>query len=67
MGFGHRGAAWLGYSAMGACAVAALLGRDQPPVLQLTVSTATSALLVAMAVWVDLRWACFAARFSKTA
>ena len=40
MGFGHRGAAWLGYSAMGACAVAALLGRDQPPVLQLTVSTA---------------------------
>ena len=31
MGLGHRGAAWIGYAAMGICALAALAGRSQPP------------------------------------
>jgi UDP-GlcNAc:undecaprenyl-phosphate/decaprenyl-phosphate GlcNAc-1-phosphate transferase len=61
MGFGHRGTAWTGYAVMLLCAVAALLGRGQAPVLQATVFLATSALLGAMAVWVDLRWT----RFSR--
>jgi UDP-GlcNAc:undecaprenyl-phosphate GlcNAc-1-phosphate transferase len=59
MGLGHRGTAWTGYAVMLLCAAAALLGRAQAPVLQATVFLATSALLGAMAVWVDVRWARF--------
>jgi UDP-GlcNAc:undecaprenyl-phosphate GlcNAc-1-phosphate transferase len=59
MGLGHRGTAWTGYAVMLLCAGAALLGRGQAPALQATVFLATSALLGAMAVWVDVRWARF--------
>jgi UDP-N-acetylmuramyl pentapeptide phosphotransferase/UDP-N-acetylglucosamine-1-phosphate transferase len=59
MGLGHRGTAWVGYSVMILCAGAALLGRDQAPGVQATVFLGTSALLGAMAVWVDLRWTRF--------
>src|SRR5688572_3695581 len=62
MGHGHRGTAWLGYSVMLLCAGAALLGRNQPPLMQATVFLATSAMLGAMAIWVDVRWQ----RFSRT-
>ena len=61
MGLGHRGTAWTGYAVMLLCAAAALLGRSQPPVMQATVFIATSTLLAAMAVWVDMRWL----RFSR--
>ena len=61
MGLGHRGTAWTGYAVMLLCAGAALLGRGQAPALQATVFLATSALLGAMAIWVDVRWA----RFSR--
>ena len=61
MGFGHRGTAWTGYAVMLLCAGAALVGRGQPPALQATVFLATSALLAAMAIWVDVRWL----RFSR--
>jgi UDP-GlcNAc:undecaprenyl-phosphate/decaprenyl-phosphate GlcNAc-1-phosphate transferase len=61
MGHGHRGTAWLGYAVMLLCAGAALLGRGQPPVMQATVFLATSAMLGAMAIWVDVRWL----RFSR--
>jgi UDP-GlcNAc:undecaprenyl-phosphate/decaprenyl-phosphate GlcNAc-1-phosphate transferase len=59
MGLGHRGTAWTAYAVMLLCAGAALLGRGQAPALQATVFLATSALLGAMAVWVDVRWARF--------
>jgi UDP-N-acetylmuramyl pentapeptide phosphotransferase/UDP-N-acetylglucosamine-1-phosphate transferase len=61
MGLGHRVTAWTGYAVMLLCAGAALLGRGQAPALQATVFLATSALLAAMAIWVDLRWT----RFSR--
>jgi UDP-N-acetylmuramyl pentapeptide phosphotransferase/UDP-N-acetylglucosamine-1-phosphate transferase len=61
MGLGHRGTAWTGYAVMLLCAGAALLGRAQAPAMQATVFLATSALLGAMAIWVDVRWV----RFSR--
>jgi UDP-N-acetylmuramyl pentapeptide phosphotransferase/UDP-N-acetylglucosamine-1-phosphate transferase len=61
MGFGHRGTAWTGYAVMLLCGGAALLGRGQPPAMQATVFLGTSAVLGAMAVWVDRRWT----RFSR--
>lgn len=57
MGFGHRGTALLGYAIMLVCAAAALIGRAQPPAMQAVLFMATSALLAALAVWVDVRWA----------
>ncbi len=61
MGLGHRGTAWTGYGVMLLCAGAALLGRAQAPAMQATVFLVTSALLGAMAIWVDVRWL----RFSR--
>ena len=61
MGLGHRGTAWTGYAVMLLCAGAALLGRGQPPLIQATVFLGTSAVLGAMAIWVDVRWL----RFSR--
>jgi len=61
MGLGHRGTAWTGYGVMLLCAGAALMGRGQAPVMQATMFLGTSALLGAMAVWVDVRWL----RFSR--
>jgi UDP-GlcNAc:undecaprenyl-phosphate/decaprenyl-phosphate GlcNAc-1-phosphate transferase len=59
MGLGHRGTAWTGYAVMLMCAGAALAGRPQSPGMQAAVFLATSALLGAMAVWVDVRWTRF--------
>jgi hypothetical protein len=56
MGFGHRGAALAGYGLMIVCAGAALFGRGQSPALQAAAFGAASALLAAMAAWIDLRW-----------
>jgi UDP-N-acetylmuramyl pentapeptide phosphotransferase/UDP-N-acetylglucosamine-1-phosphate transferase len=56
MGFGHRGAALAGYGLMLACAAAALFGRGQALPLQVAAFGAASAVLGAMAVWIDLRW-----------
>jgi hypothetical protein len=60
MGLGHRAAALIGYAVMAFCAAAALIGRSQPPLLQAVAFGAATALLAAMAVWVDMRWARFA-------
>ena len=57
MGFGHRGTAWVGYALMAGCAAAALAGRDQAPWVQALVFFGAVAVLGALAVWVDLRWA----------
>ena len=62
MGLGHRGTALLGYGLMIVCAAAALAGRNQAPWMQAAAFLGTSALLGAMAVWVDLRWARFTRR-----
>jgi UDP-N-acetylmuramyl pentapeptide phosphotransferase/UDP-N-acetylglucosamine-1-phosphate transferase len=60
MGLGHRTAALMGYLVMALCAAAALLGRNQPPAFQAAAFGAAAAVLGAMAVWVDVRWARFA-------
>jgi UDP-GlcNAc:undecaprenyl-phosphate/decaprenyl-phosphate GlcNAc-1-phosphate transferase len=59
MGLGHRGTAWAAYAIMLLCAGAALAGRVQPPAVQAAVFLAASALLAALAIWVDLRWTRF--------
>jgi UDP-N-acetylmuramyl pentapeptide phosphotransferase/UDP-N-acetylglucosamine-1-phosphate transferase len=56
MGFGHRAAALMGYAVMLFCAVMALVGRTQPPVLQAGAFAAATLVLAAMALWVDWRW-----------
>jgi UDP-N-acetylmuramyl pentapeptide phosphotransferase/UDP-N-acetylglucosamine-1-phosphate transferase len=59
MGLGHRGTALAVYACMIACALAALAGRSQPPAIQAAVFGAASALLAAVAIWVDVRWSRF--------
>jgi hypothetical protein len=39
------------------CAAAALLGRGQSPALQAAAFGSATAVLAAMAIWVDWRWA----------
>ena len=57
MGFGHRGTAWSEYAAMLGCAATALAVREVTTEMQLVaVGTATLA-LIAVAVWIDVRWA----------
>jgi UDP-N-acetylmuramyl pentapeptide phosphotransferase/UDP-N-acetylglucosamine-1-phosphate transferase len=56
MGLGHRRTALICYGAMAACAAIALAGRGQAPALQAGAFGSASALLLALAVWVDLRW-----------
>jgi UDP-N-acetylmuramyl pentapeptide phosphotransferase/UDP-N-acetylglucosamine-1-phosphate transferase len=57
MGLGHRRTALIAYLLMLVCAAAALFGRAEAPAVQAAVVATTSALLAAVAVWVDLRWA----------
>lgn len=57
MGFGHRGTALLEYAAMAGCAMAALLVRTSDPGTQAIVLGAAAVFLVAIAVWIDARWA----------
>jgi UDP-N-acetylmuramyl pentapeptide phosphotransferase/UDP-N-acetylglucosamine-1-phosphate transferase len=64
MGVGHRGTAWAAYACMLVCAIAALLGRTQPPSLQAAAFASAGALLAALAVWIDVRWARFARQAS---
>jgi UDP-N-acetylmuramyl pentapeptide phosphotransferase/UDP-N-acetylglucosamine-1-phosphate transferase len=57
MGFGHRGTAWIEYAAMAGCAAVALLARDEALEAQLAAVGAATLALVAVAVWIDVRWA----------
>jgi len=57
MGFGHRGTAWIEYAAMAACAGAALAARREPVAVQAAALAAAAAVLIAVALWVDARWA----------
>jgi UDP-N-acetylmuramyl pentapeptide phosphotransferase/UDP-N-acetylglucosamine-1-phosphate transferase len=67
MGLGHRRTAWLGYGLMAVCAGAALAGRNEAPWMQAAVFFGASALLAAIAVWVDLRWTRFVRQPEKAA
>jgi UDP-N-acetylmuramyl pentapeptide phosphotransferase/UDP-N-acetylglucosamine-1-phosphate transferase len=57
MGLGHRRTALIAYALMLLCAAAALYGRAQAPAVQAAVFAGATALLAAIAVWVDVRWA----------
>jgi UDP-N-acetylmuramyl pentapeptide phosphotransferase/UDP-N-acetylglucosamine-1-phosphate transferase len=57
MGFGHRGTAFIEYAAMALCAAIALAARREPSTVQAGALAVAAALLVAVAYWVDLRWA----------
>ena len=57
MGFGHQGAAWIEYAVMAGCAATALLVRTAEPGIQAVAVGAATAVLIAIAVWIDARWA----------
>jgi UDP-N-acetylmuramyl pentapeptide phosphotransferase/UDP-N-acetylglucosamine-1-phosphate transferase len=57
MEFGHRGTAWIEYCAMAACAAVALLARQASPATQLAALCGSALSLIAIAVWIDRRWA----------
>jgi UDP-N-acetylmuramyl pentapeptide phosphotransferase/UDP-N-acetylglucosamine-1-phosphate transferase len=57
MGFGHRGAAWIEYLAMASCVAAALLVRTAAPGLQAGALAVATLVLIAIAAWIDSRWA----------
>jgi UDP-GlcNAc:undecaprenyl-phosphate GlcNAc-1-phosphate transferase len=57
MGFGHRGTALAEYALMAACAAAALATRTASPELQAGTLAAATAAYVALALYIDARWA----------
>jgi UDP-N-acetylmuramyl pentapeptide phosphotransferase/UDP-N-acetylglucosamine-1-phosphate transferase len=59
MGLGHRATALIEYGAMAACAATALYARREPAVVQAATLAVATAALIAIAVWIDLRWARF--------
>jgi UDP-N-acetylmuramyl pentapeptide phosphotransferase/UDP-N-acetylglucosamine-1-phosphate transferase len=56
LGAGHRGAALTGYGLMLACGLTALYARDAAAAVQAGAIGAAVLLLVAAAVWIDVRW-----------
>jgi UDP-N-acetylmuramyl pentapeptide phosphotransferase/UDP-N-acetylglucosamine-1-phosphate transferase len=56
MGFGHRGAALIEYTAMLGCAVAALVAREADESTQYLVVAGVAGALGLVAVWIDFRW-----------
>ena len=61
MGFGHRGTALIEYAAMAGCAATALLAREASSAFQIGAVGAATLVLIAIALWIDARWA----RFSR--
>jgi UDP-N-acetylmuramyl pentapeptide phosphotransferase/UDP-N-acetylglucosamine-1-phosphate transferase len=57
MGFGHRATLAIEGAVMLACAAAALYARREPALVQAQTVAVVAAALIAIAVWVDLRWA----------
>lgn len=56
MGFSRRATAAIEYAAMLACAAAALYARREPAPVQAQTLAGAAVLLIAVAIWVDLRW-----------
>jgi UDP-N-acetylmuramyl pentapeptide phosphotransferase/UDP-N-acetylglucosamine-1-phosphate transferase len=67
MGLGHRNTACISYVAMLLCAFAALLGRAAAPDLQAVAFISGTAVLAALAVWVDFAWRRFVRRIERPA
>jgi UDP-N-acetylmuramyl pentapeptide phosphotransferase/UDP-N-acetylglucosamine-1-phosphate transferase len=59
MGFGHRATAAIEYVVMLGCAATALAARAGSPAEQFAALAAATVALIAIAVWVDIRWARF--------
>ena len=59
MGFGHRGTALIEYTTMLGCVGVALLARETNRMTQLWLIVGATCVLIAIAVWIDLRWARF--------
>ena len=59
MGFGHRGAAFVEYAAMAACASLALVVMRETAVVQGIALAFAAVALAGVAVWIDARWARF--------
>jgi len=57
MGFGHRATAWIEYAFMAGCAAIALYVRTAEPATQAGALGAAAAVLIAVAAWIDARWA----------
>jgi UDP-N-acetylmuramyl pentapeptide phosphotransferase/UDP-N-acetylglucosamine-1-phosphate transferase len=57
LGAGHRGTAVIAYALMIVCAAAALYARDKAPAMQALALVLACAVLVAVGVWIDVRWA----------
>lgn len=57
MGFGHRGAAYIEYAAMAACAGLALLVYREPLAAQGIAIAFAAVALAGVALWIDRRWA----------
>jgi UDP-N-acetylmuramyl pentapeptide phosphotransferase/UDP-N-acetylglucosamine-1-phosphate transferase len=57
MGYGHRATLAIEGAAMLACAGAALFARREPALVQAQTVAVAAGALIAVAVWVDLRWA----------
>ena len=57
MGFGHKGTAVIEYAVMAGCAAIALLARREPSAVQAGAVALAAAALLAIAFWVDVRWA----------
>ena len=57
MGFGHRGTVWIEYAAMAGCAITAFLARQAEAGMQLGAVCAATIVLIAIAAWIDARWA----------
>ena len=56
MGFGHRATAWIEYAAMAGCVALALCAREAEASMQIGALCAAAIGLIAIAVWIDLRW-----------
>ncbi len=57
MGFGHRGTAYVEYVIMVSCAAAAIFAQSRSPAVQVAVIAGAIVVLIAIAIWVDIRWA----------
>ena len=62
MGFGHRATALIEYGAMAGCSATAMFFRSADPASQAGALGAAAVVLLAIAVWIDARWA----RWSRT-
>ncbi|MGH8746214.1 MAG: glycosyl transferase, partial [Burkholderiales bacterium] len=59
MGFGHRGTALIEYAVMLGCGAASVYACNRGTGVQVAVLAGTIVVLVAIALWIDLRWARF--------